>query len=53
MTKESGYELLLAESTFSCLTDSHDGLTFVAELDVRGRERKVRVWSLQSARIPT
>jgi len=53
MTKESGYELLLAESTFSRLTDSHDELTFVAELDVRGRERKVRVWSLQSARIPT
>ena len=53
MTKQSGYELLLAESTYSRLTDSRDELTFVAELDVRGRERTVRVWSLASARIRT
>jgi adenylate cyclase len=50
MTKQSGYELLLAESTFSRLTDSRDELTFVDELEIRGRERKVRVWSLASAR---
>jgi adenylate cyclase len=50
LTKQSGYELLLAESTYSRLTDSRDELTFVAELQVRGRERTVRVWSLASAR---
>jgi adenylate cyclase len=50
LTKQSGYELLLAESTYSRLTDSRDELTFVDELEVRGREHTVRVWSLASAR---
>src|SRR2546430_2311877 len=53
MTKNSGYELLLAESTFSRLGDSRDELTFVDELQIRGRERQVRVWSLASARTRT
>src|SRR5436305_790409 len=39
MTKDSGYELLLGESTFSRLGDSRDELTFVDELQIRGRER--------------
>jgi adenylate cyclase len=52
MTKGSGYQLLLAESVSSRLTNGREQLVFVDELEVRGRAERVRVWSLAEARAP-
>ncbi len=46
MTKGSGYELFLAESTRERLKDKYPGLKEVGELEVRGRVNKVPVWTV-------
>jgi adenylate cyclase len=50
MTKESPYQLFMAESTRELLRAEPDDLVFVEELPVRGRDATIRVWSLESAR---
>jgi class 3 adenylate cyclase len=45
MTKGKPYSLLLASSTRDLLTDS-SGLERVGEVEVRGREAKLEVWTL-------
>jgi adenylate cyclase len=50
-TKEAGFYLLLADSTRVALTRAWDGeLVDVGELDVRGREGKIEIWSIEQAR---
>jgi adenylate cyclase len=49
MTKGTGHQLFISESTRNALTRPCAGLMFVDELDVRGRHNKVRVWSLAHA----
>ncbi len=44
MTKEAAFQLLVSESTHERLVAQRDGLEFAGELDVRGREEKVRLW---------
>jgi adenylate cyclase len=46
MTKGSGYDVLIADSTYSGLDSPARDLELVGELDVRGRRSKVRVWGL-------
>jgi adenylate cyclase len=46
MTKDSGHQLFLADSTRAMLTRPWRDLAFVSELAVRGRHAKVGVWSL-------
>jgi adenylate cyclase len=46
MTKGTPYQLYLAETTYSRLKDPPEDLIFAGELEVRGRQGKVRVWSL-------
>jgi adenylate cyclase len=46
MTKGSGYDMLIADSTYSGLDSPARDLELVGELDVRGRRSKVRVWGL-------
>lgn len=46
LTKESGHMLLIAESTRDALSDQPEDLVFVAEFAVRGREAKLRAWSV-------
>ena len=46
LTKDSGHMLLIAESTKDALGDEPDDLVFVAEFEVRGREAKLRAWSV-------
>jgi adenylate cyclase len=47
MTKGKPYSLLLASSTRDLLTDD-SGLERVGEVEVRGREAKLEVWTLSS-----
>lgn len=48
MTKGTPFPLFLADSTRELLNEEPDDLVFVAELEVRGRNEKVKVWSLRS-----
>jgi adenylate cyclase len=49
MTKGTGYELFISDSTCARLHYRPDDLVFVDELAVRGRTRPIRVWSLAAA----
>jgi adenylate cyclase len=52
-TKESGFYALIAESTREALVGPvGDDLVAVGEVDVRGRQEKIRVWSIEAARKP-
>jgi adenylate cyclase len=46
MTKTTGRSILMAESTRDALLNPPHDLSFVGELDVRGRESKIRTWTL-------
>jgi len=48
MTKGSGHQLFIAESTREKLRRGRDELVFVAEFEVRGREGRVHVWGLRA-----
>jgi adenylate cyclase len=47
MTKGTPYQLFVGEATRDRLSGAQDGLEFVSELEVRGRERGIRVWGLR------
>jgi adenylate cyclase len=47
MTKTTGRSILVAESTRDALLNPPHDLSFVGELDVRGRESKIRTWTLR------
>ena len=49
MTKGTPHMLFVAESTRDMLRTPVDELFFVDEFDVRGREAKIRLWSLPEA----
>jgi adenylate cyclase len=52
-TKDADFYLLLADSTREALVGSFDGeLVAVGELDVRGRQGKIEIWSIEEARKP-
>ena len=46
MTKGSGYDMFIAESTYGGLDAPARDLELVGELEVRGRRSRVRVWGL-------
>ena len=46
MTKGTPHSLFVADSTRELLNGGADGLVFVGELAVRGRQAPVRTWSL-------
>jgi adenylate cyclase len=50
MTKGSGYNVFVAESTHAGLRSQPPDLVFVDELEVRGRRNKVHVWGLPGPR---
>ena len=49
MTKGSGWAVFMAGSTKEMLTREVDDLVHVDDLEVRGREAKITVWSIQVA----
>jgi len=46
MTKGTPYSIFIADSTRQSLRNQ-DGLVFVDELEVRGRQSKIRLWTLE------
>jgi adenylate cyclase len=46
MTKGTPHQLFLADSTRAALHEPPDDLVFVDEVDIRGREAKIKLWSL-------
>ena len=52
-TKESGFYALIADSTREALVGPGGGdLVAVGEVDVRGRQEKITIWSIEAARKP-
>ncbi len=49
MTKDSGHQVFIADSTREALREPDVPLVFVDEVPVRGRRATVRVWSLPQA----
>jgi adenylate cyclase len=49
MTKGTPHMLLLADSTRALLSEEPDDLVFVDEVEVRGRQQKVKLWSVGQA----
>src|SRR5215212_1962900 len=47
MTKTTGRSILVAESTRDAMLNPPHNVCFVGELDVRGRESKIRTWTLR------
>ena len=48
LTKEVGRPVLVSESTVDMLTAAGEDLDYVDEIDVRGRQARVRVWALRA-----
>ena len=46
MTKGSGHQLFIADSTKQALRDERDDLELIGEREVRGRTHKITVWTL-------
>ena len=49
MTKGQAYLFYMADSTREALKEEVDDLVFVDEFDVRGRQEKVKIWSIEAA----
>jgi adenylate cyclase len=49
MTKGQAYLFYMADSTREALIEDVDDLIFVDEFDVRGRQEKVKIWSIEAA----
>ena len=53
MTKGTPYQLYVAESTRSRLSEPPEDLVEVGDFEVRGRTSKVKLWSLREQTVPT
>ena len=51
MTKGQSHYLFISDSTRAALTQEVDDLTFVDEFEVRGRQGKVKIWSVEAASV--
>jgi adenylate cyclase len=49
MTKGTPFAILLADSTFEAMKDRPHDLEHAGEVEVRGRERAVKVWGLEGS----
>ena len=45
LTKQTGHSILLADQTRSNMTTGADGLTFVDEVEIRGRQSRLKLWT--------
>ena len=52
LTKGTPYPLFISETTRDLLRHEPEDLVYVAELEVRGRSEKVKVWSLNALVAP-
>ena len=51
LSKETPQQLVISDSTKSLLSEDPAGLTDLGEFDVRGRQARTRLWSLDDERI--
>jgi class 3 adenylate cyclase len=52
MTKGTPFPVFMSDTTRELMQNEPDDLVFVAELEVRGRSEKVKVWSLRGLLAP-
>ena len=52
MTKGTPHMLFAADSTIAAMKDRPDDLVFVDEMEVRGREAKIKLWSIADGGAP-
>jgi adenylate cyclase len=52
MTKGTPFPVFISDTTRELMRDEPDDLVYVAELEVRGRAEKVKVWSLRGLLAP-
>ena len=45
LTKDTGRSILLADQTKTNMTGSTDGVTFVDEFEVRGKQSRIKLWT--------
>jgi adenylate cyclase len=49
LTKDTGHAILVADQTRTNLTTGADALTFVDEFDIRGKQARIKLWSVDPA----
>src|SRR5918996_32855 len=49
MTKDSEYMIFLSDSTREALSEQPTDIAFVDDFEVRGREQRVKIWSVEEA----
>jgi adenylate cyclase len=50
LTKQTGNSILLADQTRTNMTGSTDGLAFVDEFDIRGKQSRIKLWTADTPR---
>ena len=53
LTKQTGYTILLADQTRTNMTGPTDGLTFVDEFDIRGKQSRIKLWTVGEPEAPS
>jgi adenylate cyclase len=53
LTKQTGHSILVADQTRSNMTTGADGLTFVDEFEIRGRESRLKLWTADEPGAPS
>jgi adenylate cyclase len=53
LTKETGNAILLADQTRTNLTGAADGLAFVDEFDIRGKQARIKLWTADEREAPS
>jgi hypothetical protein len=51
MTKGQAYFLFMSDTTKEALTKEVDDIVFVDEFEVRGRQGKIKIWSIADASV--
>jgi adenylate cyclase len=52
LTKQTGNSILLADQTRTNMTGSTDGLAFVDEFDIRGKQSRIKLWTADEPKDP-
>jgi adenylate cyclase len=45
LTKQTGHAILLSDQTRTNMTGSTDGLAFVDEFNIRGKQSRIKLWT--------
>jgi adenylate cyclase len=53
LTKETGHAILLSDQTRTNMTDATDGLVFVDEFEIRGKQSRIKLWTTDEPKDPS